>query len=241
MLKILIFFNLISKIDTFEIICELESQGNNLKTYECKVTTELLITAPGTTIGSCLTSSNHSKFNGIKIYSKIVNFLPFGLSKCFNNLTSLTVEDSKLMEIKQQNLKEFLDLNYLSMAGNQLKIIENNLFDFNLKLIFINLSDNLIKVIDTSAFAVLKELQFLNLLNNTCINASITNFNDLIFKLDEKCSKFDNLSTIEEPMTENVNFRFFVGFTVTAGVLTVIKTVVLCICKRKRSAIVEVE
>jgi len=139
------------------------------------------------------------------------------------------------MEIRQENLKEFPNLKFLSLPGNLIEIIEKNLFDFNPNIIYINLKDNLLKIIDTTAFAVLKKLEFLNLLNNTCIDVSTNGSKELISNINEKCSEF------ELPMIENVNFKFFVGLTVTAGILTVIKTVVLFICKRKRSAVVEVE
>lgn len=243
---ILIIFISITKINSISINCEIinvETWKDIFEIYQCKVKTQLLITEPGITIDGCSSSQhllvqNDSKINEIQIFNQTVNFLPFGFSNCFINLISLNIENSKLVKIRQENLKEFQNLKFLLLPGNLIEIIEKDLFELNPNVIYINLKENLLKIIDTSAFAVLKELEFLNLQNNTCIDVSINETNDfkeLITNINENCSEF------ELPMIENINFKFFVGFTVTAGILTVIKTVVLFICKRKRSAVVEIE
>lgn len=248
--SILIILPIITEATSLTITCNPSSTEvwkDKIEVKSCKIETKLLITKPGITIKKCLPPKdyNSSKVNGISIHNKTVNFLPFGFSQCFSNLIALTVESSKLTEIRQDNLKEFPELKLLAMPGNLIKVIEKNLFDFNSKLIYVNLSKNLIKIINSNAFNVLKELNFLDLFNNTCINTSITNFNYSSSIIIENCSKLDNSTKIDdkiEPlMTENVNFKFFVGFTVTAGILTVLKTVLLYIYRKKRLATVEIE
>lgn len=241
---------LITEVASLQITCNpirTDVWQDKFEVNSCNIASELLITESGTTVQDCssITDHNKSTVNGISILNKTVNFLPFGFSKCFSNLTVLTVESSKLMEIRQENLKEFPELKLLSLPGNLIEVIEKNLLGFNLKLIYVNLRDNLIKIIDTNALTMLKDLEFLNLLNNTCINAFLTNLNYSTSIIEENCLNFENSTKImddtEQMMTENINFKFFVGFTVTAGILTVLKTVLLYIYRRKRLATVEIE
>lgn len=143
-------------------------------------------------IGEHNASKNNKDVNAIYIENTNTKYIPENLGY-LNNLISLTVDTSQLVEIKNENFRGMQDLEYLSLWNNKLKSvpldifttvtklryinlnyneieeIPNQLFTNNLKLEKIYLSNNKIKFIGTTLFDGLTNLKAISLNNNICV------------------------------------------------------------------------
>lgn len=96
-------------------------------------------------------------------------YFPRNLEKFFINLEAISIGNSKLKEIRSEDLKPFPKLRSLGLAFNELQVLEPNLFQFNSKLEVIYLDRNNISHIDANIFDnFVGKLSYLYLTINTC-------------------------------------------------------------------------
>lgn len=107
---------------------------------------------------------------GFESYRRTIKYFPHGLEKIFVNLKLISIWYGRILGITKSELKPFLELVYLSLYENDIRILENGLFDFNPKLEVISLSNNKIYNIGEFVFNSLTNLNYLGLEWNTCIN-----------------------------------------------------------------------
>jgi hypothetical protein len=96
-----------------------------------------------------------------------INYFPENLHNVFKNLEYITAGNSKLRQITQNDLKHFPMLKYLYLAGNQLKTISADVFEYNLELEVVRLYSNQIAHIGPTTFTMLTKLRDLDLDPNT--------------------------------------------------------------------------
>jgi Leucine-rich repeat (LRR) protein len=112
---------------------------------------------------------NESNIDCFEVKNKILKFLPSGIDTQFPNLKLLRIAHSNLQEITPKDLKGFVNLGELSFIGNEIKVIEKDLFHHNEKLYFVSFEKNKLKFIHPDAFDHLVKLTYLDFKNNDCI------------------------------------------------------------------------
>lgn len=101
---------------------------------------------------------------GLFILKKQIHFLPHAIGETFfKNIAGLTINDSKLKEIHQQDLSEFSKLRELFIVSNEIENLEENLFEFIEHLELLWLDGNKITKIDSKIFDNLNKLRYLNI------------------------------------------------------------------------------
>jgi hypothetical protein len=98
------------------------------------------------------------------------NFLPSGFGNYFKNLKGLSVSNAKLKAVSRSDLQQFTSLVILSLSGNELEVIEENLFEFNLNLEEIYFEGNKIKKVGYNVLSPLKKLSLADFSYNVCIS-----------------------------------------------------------------------
>ncbi|XP_070508527.1 uncharacterized protein [Chironomus tepperi] len=105
---------------------------------------------------------------GLVAEDKTIHYMPSGLETCFTELKELTIKKSKLRRISPKNLQPFSSLEYLDLSGNELEILESNLFLHNPNLKELNLGYNRIAVVESNGLVGLSNLKKLDFSYNTC-------------------------------------------------------------------------
>lgn len=167
--------------------------------YFCDLTYDLNISNSNAVItsinGTHFDSQSNADVVGFRTYGKTLHYLPQGLGKHFNveNFKFLALWTTGLKEIHQRDLAPFTDMEYLSLHGNDLEVIESNLLKFNPNIKYIGLGENKIKFIDEYVFHSLKNLHSVYLDENVCISKTIRGRfkiqRELPKELKEKCNK----------------------------------------------------
>jgi hypothetical protein len=120
-------------------------------------------------------------------------YFPQNLTQHFVNLKYISIQNSRLKEINSDDLEEFGDnLVYLWLCGNEIEIIERNLFSHNKNLGFLNLNGNKIKFFEGGAIEKLAYPHSLYFNKNKCFSGSV-NYNEkrveeLVQEIEEKCT-----------------------------------------------------
>lgn len=83
--------------------------------------------------------------------------------KFFKNIAGLTINNSKLKKISQNDLKEFPKLKEIFIISNEVENLDSNLFEFNKSLKLVWIEGNKIKKIGAEIFDELHELIFINI------------------------------------------------------------------------------
>ncbi|KAL7012114.1 hypothetical protein ACKWTF_014641 [Chironomus riparius] len=99
------------------------------------------------------------------------------------NIKAIKVDDCKLKEITQADLKPFPKLVEISISSNALEVLEEGLFEFNPDLEYIYFYTNKIIHIEPNIFEHLSKLRYLYLGSNYCISKSAKNSKSLVKKL----------------------------------------------------------
>lgn len=99
--------------------------------------------------------------------------IPLDIIKFFPNLLGLFVKDCKMRNVTKMDLKPFSKLKYLSLYGNFLEVIENDLFDYTPDLVFINFTWNRLKHIGSNILDTLNHLQMALFNGNICISQDV--------------------------------------------------------------------
>lgn len=98
----------------------------------------------------------------------VSNLKYFPSTAAFQNLFAIYIDNSDLVEVSQNDLRDFDKLKILSLRKNKIKIIEKDLFKFNSKLEIIFLDKNEIAFIAPTVFDHLSQLRELDLEDNDC-------------------------------------------------------------------------
>lgn len=147
--------------------------------YTCDVQNKLNITSPDTTIyfdnNPHQSGKNNDNVEGFYSSSsfQITQYFPHGLNKVFKNLKIIDINNGRIKEIHQSDLRPFKKLEVLDLDSNDIQVIETGLFDFNPNLVIIWLSSKILHI-DAGVFTNLKKLAYLYLGNNLCINRDAT-------------------------------------------------------------------
>lgn len=158
----------------------------------------LYVSAPNKVIANV--TGKHSQRNSIalensdvkylKIDESIILYLPTGLESYFPKLQTFRMEHAKLREIHQKDLRGFEELERLYLEGNDIQVLEKELFKFNPSLRSIILKHNHLKHIDEKVFEELVQLEFLSLAANPCMPPNfmeIRNIRTIAFIAKENC------------------------------------------------------
>jgi len=161
--------------------------------YDCDVTS-----APIERMNQkCIESISGDHLNGytnenvrsVGIYGVKTMYMPRGLENFFSDLILIDIYQVGLSEIHQEDMQPFHNLRFLSLSGNKLKHLEDNLFINNPKLEVILLFKNQIKSVGT-VFRNLINLRWVSFDNNECFSGSEKNkiqIGNLIRSIYETC------------------------------------------------------
>ncbi|KAL7029516.1 hypothetical protein ACKWTF_006264 [Chironomus riparius] len=145
------------------------------KIYHCEVTNVLNITSP---LDATITSMNGSheldKTNndviGFKVDGKGTEYFPQYLQEFFPNLKLIMIENGRIKEIHQSDLKPFPELVSLDLWENDIEVLDEGLFDFNPKLAGFWIFHNKIFHVDYQVFDNLSKLIYIDMFMNVCID-----------------------------------------------------------------------
>ena len=132
--------------------------------------------------------------NAIYIDDKNTKRFPTGIEKIFEFLAVIWIENGRLEQIKQDDLKAFPKLHSLYLGRNDISQLEDGLFDFNPQLTLISFVKSKLFVIGENVFDNLSKLNYLWLDGNVCINSttyldnSLEEVKKLIVEVKDKCS-----------------------------------------------------
>ena len=166
--------------NTLDIQCEFDST-----TKHCKVL-NLTVEIPASVIKNIVTiddgkmSQSSGLIEKLLIFKQNVQFLPSNLAEKLPNLTEITIEKSKLLEITQESFTNLKLLTSIKIVGNNLRTISEHSFDDNVNLQKLNLTSNRIKAIANNTFSSLINLEVLDLSHNRLTSVDTVNFAVLV-------------------------------------------------------------
>lgn len=132
----------------------------------------------------------------LEVKDHMLKYLPRNICDCYPYIVSITTENTELMEIRYENLRELESLRNLNLKANKIDALELNLFNDNPNLVHVNLQNNRLFDLDPKVFENIK-LKNLNLDENICIDKSYDFRKDerqnMIQDLDEACKGFKNM------------------------------------------------
>lgn len=159
----------------FELKCSYGKVGwddSIVEAFACK-TQNLSITQTKqliTKLSDSHPETNRDKVNTILIFEQICEFFSTGLERHFKNLSGIAIQYSGLKKITKGDLKHLGNLKSLSLFGNKLECLENDLFRFNPQLELISLFKNNLKHIFPNVFQGLHHLKRVYMNSNPCKN-----------------------------------------------------------------------
>lgn len=135
--------------------------------------------------------------------------IPRDLASKFQNLEGLFVQESKLKSVSKLDFQPFPQLKMLSLTGNLLEQLENDMFEFTPKIYYLNLSWNLLKHIGTDFLKSLPQISIASFIRNLCVDKEVWEGNQETFKalqkiLTEQCKPTTQMLEKEE---EREKFR----------------------------------
>ncbi|CAG9804839.1 unnamed protein product [Chironomus riparius] len=166
----------ICDVDAIDINCDFKDEiyfGIPVQ-YSCIVENSLNITNKCFEIKSIQgpheDNKNISSVTGLSIIEKKIQYIPSNLGEKFNNLIAIRIKGGKLKEIHKSDLKQFVKIKYLNLDRNDIKALEEGLFEFNPELILVWFENNNIKSIGETTFKNLNKLKDLDLNGNHCFS-----------------------------------------------------------------------
>lgn len=160
-------------------------------------------------------ATNEVKY--LKVEESVVLYLPDHLGIFFPSIETFRIEHAKLREIHQKDFKHFSKLERFYGEGNDIQVLEKELFKFNPNLKSISFKHNHLKHVDPNVFDNLNSLEFLSITINPCLMQSSKNFRhvqQVIEELKENCKprvdgnsdwKFGDDQEVVECGTDNRN------------------------------------
>lgn len=111
----------------------------------------------------------------LRVVNTVMHYLPTHIKLYFPDLKSLIVQASQLKRIEQEDLKPFPDLIELYLYKNDLETLEGDLFKNNRKLQYISLLGNKLKSVGENLLIGLTHLKEVFFEKNPCIYQSAHN------------------------------------------------------------------
>lgn len=138
--------------------------------------------------------------------------IPKNIVEFFPNLEGFMFQDSNLKKISSDDLKSFSKLRYLTLMGNKIELLDNDLFIHTPRLVYINLSWNLIKHIGTDTFKPLPDLHTILFYRNVCSSSDVWKESEeevkaFIAKLSAKCKPTSQMIDQEEDRRKKTDRR----------------------------------
>lgn len=141
--------------------------------------------------GIHLQGKTNEDVDGFLTTFKTFKFFPQNLQETFKKATIICVAYAELPSITKDDLRQFgMQLAKLELHGNDLQVINADLFEFNQNLKDIDLSFNYIKVVGRGAFDGLNLLSDLYFFENPCYSGDAHKPRDLkklINKIEKHC------------------------------------------------------
>lgn len=166
----------------------------------CDVASQLTINDDHVKITFDQSATRRKKeINGFRAANKRILYIPHFEEDTATTMQALSILNSQLKEVRQENLKPLVNLLILDLTANEIEKLDANLFRFNDDLKVVVLSKNRIRFIDPSTFSNLKKLESLQLRPNICYSKSSRNKDDIpkmIEEMEEVCSNFDSSSEL---------------------------------------------
>ncbi|KAL7017976.1 hypothetical protein ACKWTF_010586 [Chironomus riparius] len=194
-----------------EVDCEYSNNHYDVlgSIYQCKVVGDLTITLKDqSTITSASQDHSGSKSNddvfGFVSDNKFIKYFPKGLEKVFKNLQLFHIRFTFIQELHQSDMKPFPELKEIDLHDNDIKVLEDGLFDFNPNLVFVSFSNNKITHIGLMVFNGLNNLKYLYLTSNTCTSRGAYLSRSEVLEVVEY-AKIECLSSEYKEMDEKLN------------------------------------
>jgi Leucine rich repeat len=147
--------------------------------YYCSVSSDTSITEFLTedvqVTGTHAAGKTNDDVLGFFCFESQIHFFPRGLHKIFKNLRVIGIRIAGLKLIKKENIEPFDKLIGLKLLGNEIEVLEQDLFSGNPNLEYLDLNLNQIKFIHSTVFENLKNLKTVELFGNTCISQGVYN------------------------------------------------------------------
>ncbi|KAG5667640.1 hypothetical protein PVAND_015614 [Polypedilum vanderplanki] len=178
---IFLFLKTFSKAQsTVILLCDYKDSGGTynevvLTFYSCIVPTTFIISQPKVKISSINDESNKNLVKAIQANDGTIKYFSNSFGDFFPNVIYISVINSKLLEIRRENLEKFEQLKVIYLCNNQLEFLERDLFVKNKLLSFVYLNDNNFKFVDSATFNGLFYLEYLSMENAGCIHQQARN------------------------------------------------------------------
>lgn len=164
-------------------------------------------------IGTHLPGKTANDVEMFKVLYSTVKYFPLGIEKFFPKVKIVTLNNTKLEEISQEDVRPFgAELISLWLWDNNLKSIDGNLFEFNPNLQKIDLDKNQINYVGHFALSRLKKLNEIYFQFNDCHSEKVVNDSNaaliLAKTIESKCNISQSskiLRKIEESKNELKN------------------------------------
>jgi hypothetical protein len=164
-------------------------------TYFCELLNNPVIVTPGVAVTTVYgrhhnSSMTHASVTGFFSGSRIIHYIPRGLNDTFPNLTSLFIYEGRIKKLAQEDLQAYSKLRHLSLAFNDIKVLEEDLFKFNNDLEYVTFWKNKIFEVHPTVFDQLSKLTWLDVDNNQCTSGCGTNRTAVLIvikKIKENC------------------------------------------------------
>lgn len=177
----------------------------------------------------------------VNAFSKTINFIP-DFTPAAKNIIALSATRTRILRLRQRDLKPYIKLVYLNIAFNALKHLDKDVFIHNLQLKYININSNRITKIHPKIFDNLKSLEMLSLNQNSCLKKAEKNQLSLqqwIKIINEECQNFPEqiIARPREEYKKNVKERtnIWVTFGVTFATFSISVIVIVFLYMIKKA------
>ncbi|KAL7011215.1 hypothetical protein ACKWTF_014161 [Chironomus riparius] len=151
-----------------KILCKshsLQSDSISTKSY-CSVDSTLIIHQENTAI--FISNSNSHQFEAFLADKSEIFYFPHNIEESMSKIKEIKIVNSKMRKITQNDLKSLINLEYLDLNGNDIKVLPENLFQFNTNLRKISFNNNKIFFVFPTAFDNINNLITFGFFNNKC-------------------------------------------------------------------------
>jgi Leucine-rich repeat (LRR) protein len=177
-------------LEAIDLQCKFEDRNFGLISGTCCTVSNLNITNQQT-IRSVNGQSNFdgSNYEIVDIYDEVVQFFPQGLKKFFSHIKGLSISRSKLKKVEKKDLEQFPKIRFLSLNGNEIRFLPNDLFEGNLELELISFRWNPISHIGHNLVIPLKGLVKADFYLTKCPNFDyyLPTMSSFVADLKENC------------------------------------------------------
>jgi Leucine-rich repeat (LRR) protein len=133
---------------------------------------------------------NSKNIKGLNFEFQSMNFMPKGLEKLFPQIELISIERSKLKEIRKEDLAPYPMLKKLWIQSNDLETLPSNLLEGNPELSIVSFFNNKLRFVGENILSPLKKLTWVYFRSNTCISMDAytkAQISALTAELQSKC------------------------------------------------------